>query len=224
MIQRMLSLMLVAFLGAAYVTAQQPRDKPVDPGKPGTPDGGGKPDNPGNKPPEPPKGKPETPPGKPHPVVDPLPVVQPPPVDHPDTPGTAAAKPDGQPYAFQSVPVTNTAGLVPPVHDASYAERAVFSADGAWQGRCAMAAMSVVQDVLAEPDTTPNHAARLKMAGQILREPDIAARRLARWLAVVVPVRADSRGYTASPVTDAQLRALVQQHWTALGLSLGQLF
>ena len=224
MIIRLLSLVVVPFLCAVLVFAQPPTSPPGQ-GKPpeGTkPDGGGKPPVMPGKPPEPPKGKPVTPPGQTHEpkAKAPTPVSPEPPVKPP-----GGASGDPPPITNVDSPAAPTPhGLVGPTQPATFAQRAIYSYDNAFNGRVTMAVMSVVVDVYSEPETTPEHARRLKYAGHVMREPDMHGRKMARLLAVLVPVTADSRGYTTTTATDAQLRALLAQQWTAQALAMGDIW
>jgi len=163
----------------------------------------------------PPQAKPETPPGKTV-VAPPPPAVTLPPPPEPTSPGTC---PPGQTCTDPTTPP-----IAAPKATTAHSSQYLLSSDMNFVGRVEMAAMSVVTEVLAEPETTANHEARMKFVGHVMREPDFAARKLARLVAVSIPITLDKSGFATTSATDAQITALLRQRWTALSKSMGQLF
>lgn len=103
---------------------------------------------------------------------------------------------------------------------ATYAARAEFGKDDRWVGRCQIASVVSAIAVLSEDPETLEHASRVAMATQVIKEPEFIARKLAAVLAAVAPVVTTAEGVTTTTLTDAELLAMVEANWTRFALAL----
>lgn len=103
---------------------------------------------------------------------------------------------------------------------ATYADRARLMTDATFNGRIQIACVSAALGVVLEDEATANHATRVRLAAAVLREPEFIARRLATLLAATVTAEVSPDGQVSSPITDAQLLALIQSRWNVLASTL----
>jgi hypothetical protein len=212
-----------------------PGNKPEEPGKsPGTPPGAAKAgEAPNSKAKEPvvvPVTITPTTTTGPEPVKTvPAPQDNPNPVKPGDCPVGQTCEPLVTPPGAVPYDPTKPAGWAPPMpavpaQASQYAQRYALSADTWFVGRVTLAATTVVNEILMEPEATADHATRLRFVGVVMRNPDESGRRLARLVAISVPIATNSQGQVTTSVTDAQLILYLRQRWTALAKSMGQLF
>jgi hypothetical protein len=105
----------------------------------------------------------------------------------------------------------------------TYIDRWTLSTTPTFIGRIQMATAVTAGNVLLEPATTPNHAARLALAQLTMKEPALGAARIAPMMAAVIPVTStdhDSDPATPPVVnttwTDAEIQTLIDSQWNLL--------
>lgn len=102
---------------------------------------------------------------------------------------------------------------------ATYQDRAALMRDDAFLGRVTIAATIGAFAVITEDAGTPDHAIRVKLAGYVLREPEVVARRLMVVLSALAPATVTA-GVVSVPLTDAQLQGVIAQRWTVIATSI----
>lgn len=102
---------------------------------------------------------------------------------------------------------------------ATYADRAVLTTNATFLGRVQIAAVLGAVTVVMEAPETESHAARVRLAGYVLREPEFVARRLTLLLAATVTATVED-GVVSTPLTDVQISGLLAQRWTVLAEAL----
>lgn len=104
----------------------------------------------------------------------------------------------------------------------TYSNQYALSANGAFRQQVAVAAVSTAEVVIAEINTTTDHANRLALAQQVLFAPDLWAGRMA--LAVI---EANSNVAAAAPnpgsVVDADVFAAMASIWNSFADGLAAL-
>ena len=92
---------------------------------------------------------------------------------------------------------------------ATYSELYGLNSDSELRNRVTVACIVAAETVMAEEDTTPNHANRLLWAASVFVSPTVEARRM---FMAVLAANKDATVSAIQSATDAQIQAVVDSH------------